>query len=158
MSEKNEKPVEDKVTKNVTSMLSIIKESLTLDQVRLGVLTRTKRRHKELERLSRATHEKVPMAMGMHVHHETRPPKLFLTGLQAKFDGTKGAIVYMIYKVKKNPDTGKLQKILKPVFGEFNGKQIAIDGSYELENLHMEIIEYGKPIQHMIYDPKDVGL
>lgn len=154
-----EQEVKDKTLKKSNNVLDVLKETITLDQIRLPVLSRLKKRYKELEKLSRATHEKVPMALGAFNHFETKPPKIFLSGLEARFDGRTGAIVYMVYKTEKNKNSGKLQKVIKRQSINLpNVGDVEIEGHYIIDKVFIETIDQGKSIQRQEYNPRELGI
>jgi len=148
---------ESKELKKVSNIKDVLKETLTMDQITMPVLSRLKKRMKQLKELSRAETIKQPIGMGVMHIHKTVPPKIFISGLDSRFNGQSAAIVYMTYKTQKHPKTGKLMKVIKkqtmklPDIGDFN-----INGNYILDKVYIETIEYGKSIKRQLINPEDV--
>lgn len=120
--------------------------------IRLPVLSRVKKRLKQLHDLTKAKHVKIPIG-NTHVF-ETTAPKMFVAKIEPVVRGNTGTITYQVYKMRNNPKTGELEK--EPIITkrEINGQMIEVDAHYIIEKIVVERFEYLKPMttEEMKYD------
>ena len=138
MEEEKNKPT----TKNVTKVMDIIKETISLETVTMPVLTRLRKRVKQIQEFSQAKTRKIPR--GNTYVFETIPPKVFISGLKATYSNGAAVITYSTYK-----QDGKGNKMLnshKAVMPN-SGKEYEVSANYILDTMIMETIEYGKAIK-----------
>lgn len=116
-----------------------VKEVVSMD-IRLPVLSRLKKRVKEIQELSQAKIRKIPLG-NTHMF-ETVPPKMFISNLEARMEGSNvGVISYQKYKMNGEDKAVVITK--KTV----NGKEIDIDAHYVIDKIVVERIEFMKPIK-----------
>ena len=118
--------------------------------IRLPVLSRLKKRVKEIQELSKAKIIKVPM--GNTHKFETTKPQLFITNLQATMQGGVGVISYQTYKQDSKGDKAMRHTTVDKTNAEGNKVKVVLDTTYIIDKLIVERIEHLKKMTTEVMD------
>lgn len=142
------------VSEVVKSTLDDIKKNANLE-IMMPVLTRLRKRVREIQKQSQAVNTKIPIGNTFKWHYQ--PPKMFICGLQASMTPSgMGIITYQTYKMEDGKK--KLTILWKDIFDEATGekKKVMVNASYDFEDLVVEEIEHRKPIVTKRYQEENV--
>ena len=128
--------MEEKVPKKI---VQAVKDTTNLDILK-PVMARLKKRVKEIQELSQAKNTKI--MRGRVAQWHTEPPKMFIAALQADYSNGVGTITYQKYKMEDGKKVLAVQKTELP-----SGKQYELSGSYVIEEVVVETIEFRKPMK-----------
>jgi hypothetical protein len=111
----------------------------------MPVLTRLKKRVKDISVLSSANNIKFPKG-NTHIW-VTEPPKMFISGFEHSIQNGVGIINYTKYKLDKNGNKYIDKRYHDFVDASGNTTKRLIDAKYVLDELVIERIEKFKPIK-----------
>ena len=131
----------EKMSNFVKRSISDTKKAFNMETMK-PVISRVRKRVKEIQELSRAKNEKITRG-GQHLWFTT-PPKMFISNLNTSISNNVGTISYYVYET--DGVNKKLVSDHKQIFDEVTGekKTIMVNSRFNFEKLVIETIEYGK--------------